>query len=86
MIRFNKKEHRKAVEKNDPLSNIESHESETGHHMNINDTKILYQSSRLTQRLFLEWLATNTINRCKELSSIYMKIFGENFLNFLALK
>ena len=69
--------HRKAVEKNDPLSNIVSHANETGHHMNINDTKILYRSNRLTQRLFLESWATNdnTINRCKELSNIYENLF-----------
>lgn len=67
------KEHKKAVEKSDRLSNIFSHENESGHHMNIEGASILYSSRRWNQRLFLEAWATNdgTLNRSIDINPVY---------------
>ena len=66
-------EHRRAVNREDQLSHIYQHQSQTGHLMDLTNPKILYKEPIRSKRLFLEAFATNRdcINRCTEINPVY---------------
>ena len=78
LLKERKEEHKKDIQKRNPLSNVYHHVRDTGHAFNFEDVKIVGKEQEKFKRKYLESVHTamnaKSINRSHELNQMYQPL------------